>query len=94
MAVARALLWLQMGDVDAARACLRAEEGGGDGGGNDDDDEFEETVVAALCDMADGEYEAALAKWRRLREETTDEMVGVNLAVCLLYVGRMQEVSF
>ena len=27
-----------------------------------------------------------------LRAETDDEMVGVNLAVCLLYVGRMQEV--
>jgi hypothetical protein len=50
-------------------------------------------VVAALCDMADGEYEAALGKWVTLREVVDDEMVGVNLAVCLLYVGRMQEVS-
>ena len=29
-----------------------------------------------------------------LRAETDDEMVGVNLAVCLLYVGRMQEVRW
>jgi trafficking protein particle complex subunit 12 len=50
-------------------------------------------VVAALCDMADGEYEDALGKWVALREVVDDEMVGVNLAVCLLYVGRMQEVS-
>ncbi|KAJ8127919.1 hypothetical protein O1611_g5717 [Lasiodiplodia mahajangana] len=46
--------------------------------------------------MADGEYEGALEKWRGLREEMArdgvkDEMVGVNLAVCLLYTGRMPE---
>lgn len=53
-----------------------------------------EKVVLALCDMADGEYEEAVAKWRELEEEEEgDEMVMVNLAVCLLYVGRMQEVS-
>jgi hypothetical protein len=54
----------------------------------------EERVVRALCDMADGEYEAALEKWTDLKEAVDDEMVGVNLAVCLLYVGRMQEVSW
>jgi hypothetical protein len=53
----------------------------------------EERVVRALCDMADGEYEAALESWTELTETVDDEMVGVNLAVCLLYVGRMQEVS-
>ncbi|KAL2170483.1 hypothetical protein VTG60DRAFT_4864 [Thermothelomyces hinnuleus] len=77
-----ALLWLQLGDVDAARACV---------GANADGDGVEEKVVSALCDMADGEYEAALEKWRALREQVGDEMVGVNLAVCLLYVGKMQE---
>lgn len=91
VAVRMALLWLQLGDVDAARACVGANaDGGGDGDG--DGDGVEEKVVSALCDVADGEYEAALEKWRALREQVDDEMVGVNLAVCLLYVGKMQEV--
>jgi hypothetical protein len=81
----KALLWLQLGDVEAARRCVRTGDGG-------DEEGVEERVVGALCDMADGEYEVALGKWTALREEVDDEMVGVNLAVCLLYVGRMQEV--
>jgi hypothetical protein len=82
LAVARALLWLHLGDADAARECVRGLPGGVEG------------VVDALCAMADGEYGAALEMWKALREEETeDEMVGVNMAVCLLYVGRMQEVS-
>ncbi|KAH6632238.1 hypothetical protein F5144DRAFT_593039 [Chaetomium tenue] len=81
--VRRALLWLHLGDVDAARACVAEEavQGG-----------VEERMVAALCDMADGEYDAALGKWAELKELVgDDEMVGVNMAVCLLYVGRMHE---
>lgn len=50
-------------------------------------------MIAALCAMADGLYEEALLLWRELKEEgVDDEMIGVNTAVCLLYLGRMQEV--
>ncbi|KAK3307405.1 uncharacterized protein B0T15DRAFT_530128 [Chaetomium strumarium] len=80
----KSLLWLQLGDVEAARECVKTDDGG-------DEEGVEERVVSALCDMADGEYEVALGKWTALRKEVDDEMVGVNLAVCLLYVGRMQE---
>ena len=95
LAMSRALMWLHLGDVEAARRCI-----GGDAGSR------HAKVVEALADMADGDYEAALRKWRALQtvmeeggEEAEgtkihDEMVGVNLAVCLLYVGRMEEVSF
>ncbi|CAK7272226.1 hypothetical protein SEPCBS57363_005023 [Sporothrix epigloea] len=103
IAMARALLWLQLGDVDEARAAMgeREEPDLGDSllprgtHGSVDHDLGQLTaarVVAALCDMADGEYKTALASWRRLREDAPDdEMIGVNLAVCMLYVGQMQE---
>lgn len=83
LVMAKALLWLQLGDVEAARACVMAGQV----------EETTERVVSALCDMADGQYASALETWRDLKEEVDDEMIGVNMAVCLLYVGKMQEVS-
>ncbi|KAL8359461.1 hypothetical protein RB601_007828 [Gaeumannomyces tritici] len=89
LATARALLWLHLGDVDAARACVNA---GREGGPSFAPDSSRDKVISALCDMADGDYESALATWTDLREELPrDEMVGVNTAVCLLYVGRMEQ---
>lgn len=80
LALAKALLWLHLGDADAARRCVKQDEPG-------------EKVISALCEMADGNYEAALAAWKELKEEMNDdEMVAVNLAVCLLYTGKMAEV--
>lgn len=83
LGVARALLWLQMGDVGSARGCVTDMEGKGG------------KVVDALCAMADEDYETALGLWQAIGRENDmeDEMSGVNTAVCLLYVGRMQEVS-
>lgn len=103
--MAKALLWLQLGDVDEARAAMGQSaaqsatqaSGGGDGSPfvsdkSGDSGDLAPRVVAALCDMADGEYKTALASWRTLHEDApNDEMIGVNLAVCLLYVGQMQE---
>ncbi|OLN97195.1 hypothetical protein CCHL11_02119 [Colletotrichum chlorophyti] len=84
MALSKALLWLHLGDAEAARQCVQ---------NSGEDGKHAETVIAALCQMADGEYEAALQTWRGLREELVDEMVGVNMAVCLLYTGKLTEVS-
>ena len=58
-----------------------------------EDDAAADKIIFALCDMGDREYEAALEKWTALREDMEDdEMVGVNAAVCLIYLGRLQEV--
>ncbi|KAI1839660.1 hypothetical protein JX266_014129 [Neoarthrinium moseri] len=86
LAMSRALLWLHLGDVDAARWSVREGKA----------DQMGERVVSALADMADGSYESALEKWTAMKDEmdenaADDEMVGVNLAVCLLYLGRMEE---
>ena len=93
MAMSRALLFLRLGDVESARGCVVVGGGGGGDNRGKGDCTVAEKVVLALCDMADGEYGVALRRWEELREETDDEMVGVNTAVCLLYLGRMQEVS-
>ncbi|KAG6253093.1 hypothetical protein E4U24_008452 [Claviceps purpurea] len=83
VAMSKALLWLQIGDVEKARECAAQCS---------KDLIKTDKAILALCDMADGEYEAALAKWQDLKEDLAgDEMVGVNTAVCLLYLGRMPE---
>lgn len=82
LAMAKALLWLHLGDTQAARQCVTEGEAG-------------DRIVAALCDMADGNYEAALTTWKELQSDMEgDEMIVVNLAVCLLYTGRMTEVRY
>ncbi|KOS21822.1 hypothetical protein ESCO_002034 [Escovopsis weberi] len=83
LAFARALLFLQIGDVDSARTC--AEQCSGDAART-------EAIILALCDMADSDFEAALEKWLALEDCAEDEMVKVNAAVCLLFLGRIQEV--
>ncbi|KAL2683201.1 hypothetical protein Neosp_007669 [[Neocosmospora] mangrovei] len=82
MTLSKALLWLHLGDADSARACARQVSAS---------DENAEKLIMALCDMADAEYENALDSWKELKETMDDEMVGVNTAVCLLYLGRIQE---
>lgn len=81
LAMAKALLWLHLGDTDASRRCVKEGEAG-------------DKVISALCEMADGDYGSALSTWKELREGdfSGDEMVAVNMAVCLLYTGKMQEV--
>lgn len=84
----RAILWLKIGDAAAARRCVERDEKGAD-------------IIDALASMADGQYGDAVAKWevlgrRYAAEEEEGEEAGLykqNLAVCLLYAGRMEDVS-
>lgn len=81
--LSRALLWLQLGDTDSARECAQHCTA---------DSEMSEKTILALCDMAETDYEKALAQWSDI-SHLDDEMVSVNKAVCLLYLGRIEEVS-
>ncbi|KAF5000066.1 hypothetical protein FDECE_11310 [Fusarium decemcellulare] len=82
IALSKALMWLHLGDAASARDCAQQAAGS---------DENTEKLITALCDMADAEYDSALEMWRELKETMDDEMVGVNMAVCLLYLGKIQE---
>ena len=82
--LAKALVWLQIGNIEAATRCVQST-GAAACIGNE--------VMAALCAMAATDYSIALEKWNILAENRDDEMVGVNIAVCLLYLGRIAEVS-
>lgn len=79
----KALLWLRMGDLSAARHCIA-----------DDDDDESKAVILALSDLAEGMYDEAVERWRSLcQQDASNAMYAQNLAVCLLYTGRMGEVS-
>ena len=83
-----ALVWLRLGDVSTARRCLEQDSKA------EQTDGSEEGILSALIKIADGDYNSALTEWQKLREQIPEnEMVYQNLAVCLLYTGRISEVS-
>ncbi|GKZ40397.1 hypothetical protein AbraIFM66951_000160 [Aspergillus brasiliensis] len=79
----KVLLMLIIGDLDAARqVCGEATDAGND-------------VFRPLLSMAESQYDDAVVEWRALlgnEERRPDEaMISQNLAVCLLYTGRLNE---
>lgn len=80
-----ALICLKMGDVDAARRYLGAKEEAIEG-------EDGKEIIRPLISMAEGRYEDAVEEWRALRGGPHDTVAAQNLAVCLLYVGKLHEV--
>ncbi|KAJ5601505.1 hypothetical protein N7510_011039 [Penicillium lagena] len=80
----KALLLLRIGDIDAASKVFSAE----------DESSRESALLQPLLSMADGRYPTAVEEWRALQQEgtrTDDALVAQNLAVCLLYMGRLDE---
>ena len=83
----KALLWLYIGDVDAARSCISKEATGRD-----------DKVILALSLIADSDPAAAVPVWEDLIAESPDSgataMYRQNLAVCYLYLGKLSDVRF
>ncbi|KAJ5485865.1 hypothetical protein N7530_000165 [Penicillium desertorum] len=79
----KALLLLRIGDLDAASQVF-----------GDANETTEAALVKPLISMSDGRFADAVAEWRILGEDKTrtdGALVAQNLAVCLLYIGQLDE---
>ena len=80
-----ALLHLRIGDVGAAKEVL------GDSG------EVANGILDPLVSMAEGRYSDAVEEWRDCLKShqgmESEALITQNLAVCLLYIGELNEVS-
>ena len=86
------LTWLRLGDVQAARRCLAAVTSGNEDDDADNPNALLSASLEALILLADAEYDAAANAFTSLREKhPSDAMLTQNLAVCLLYTGRIAE---
>jgi Flp pilus assembly protein TadD len=83
IALMETLIWLRVGDIASARRCLaRASPAS----------TIVDGTLAALIQLADSDFEAAATSLRALHEEhPADAMVAQNLAVCLVYTGRIAD---
>lgn len=77
----RALLRVRVGDVAGALRSAR-----------DIDDDNQRDVLSALITTAEGDFAEAVEGWKALVSQRPEaELLGQNLAVCLLYIGRITE---
>ncbi|KAL8678534.1 MAG: hypothetical protein Q9186_005114 [Xanthomendoza sp. 1 TL-2023] len=92
-----AMLCLRMGDLASAKSWI-----GEDNQELNDAIKLDPTqpqkgekqeVLKALLAMAEGEYENAVTAWRSLLDGPDDILARQNLAVCLLYTGRLSQTS-
>lgn len=79
-----ALLYMRLGDLAAAKNCIEAASG-----------RVLKGTLQPLLSMAEGRYDDAITEWKHIRSITSDSdsiIATQNLAICLLYVGRINEV--
>lgn len=97
LSIQKALLWLCIGDVEAARACVIGANSRSESAEDEGRISNEQKVILALANMADSEFERAVEGWRALIDNDGDgddgekAMWRQNLGVCYLYLGRMDE---
>jgi hypothetical protein len=95
----KALLWLYIGDVEAARKSISESLSTSEDSPSSDssyDLVSGSKVIEALATMCEGEYVLASPIWEALISNSENEgekaIFRQNLAVCLLYLGKLSEV--
>jgi hypothetical protein len=95
----KALLWLYIGDVEAARKSISESLSTVEDSPSSDssyDLVSGSKVIEALATMCEGEYELTSPIWESLISNSENEgekaIFRQNLAVCLLYLGKLSEV--
>jgi tetratricopeptide (TPR) repeat protein len=98
--VMQGMVWLQIGDLRAAKRCLAALYDPTDTTtsptsetmDSSTSDDYPARVAHALAQMAEGNFDTAAEEWEELEHiHPSDDMVIQNRAICLLYTGRMHE---
>ncbi|KAF2196926.1 hypothetical protein GQ43DRAFT_444690 [Delitschia confertaspora ATCC 74209] len=80
------LVWLRVGDIQAAQRCLSSLTS------SSSPTPLINSTLRALIAMSDSDFPTAVSIWQDLRSEYPgDAMVTQNLAVALLYMGRISE---
>lgn len=81
-----AMLYMRLGDLASAKNCIEAATG-------TDSGRILQAALQPLLSMAEGRYDDAINEWKDILANSESIMATQNLAVCLLYVGRIEEVS-
>ncbi|KAG9192757.1 hypothetical protein G6011_11491 [Alternaria panax] len=85
IALMETLVWLRVGDMQSARRCLARASSAST-------DTLVDGTLNALIQLADSDYQAATESLQALHQQfPEDAMVAQNLAVCLLYTGRISD---
>lgn len=84
----RVLLHLRIGDVAAAKRVLEEAQ----------PDTVQAEFLNPMIQMTEGRYDEAAEAWKALLEgnpsKSAEPVIKQNLAVCLLYIGKLSEVCF
>lgn len=85
-------IYLQLGDVRAAQASFNRASSGSVNSKNDKAAQAEELVNKALLAVAHNEYEEAYKYFQKAYNlQPENAMLANNIAVCLLYMGRLKQ---
>jgi thioredoxin-like negative regulator of GroEL len=83
LAMMETLVWLRVGDIASARHCLSLTS---------TSTSLLESTLSALLQLSDSDFDAATTSFQSLHSTyPNDAMIAQNLAVCLVYTGRIAD---
>ncbi|MCJ1385315.1 hypothetical protein MMC17_008437 [Xylographa soralifera] len=85
------LLYLKIGDVKAAREFIAPAPATATAASDPAEEDPYAALLRPLLSLAEGDYDLAVSQFSALRDATpsADPLVTQNLAVCLIYAGRL-----